>query len=98
MLYWIDYVWSSKECVCCAFDPSKRYMFHPYVVFLYFVNYLLILDIESWITVVFSPYVVSWCVPAVAMHLTLWYVVHHQYNVCKHYVGSVYVGEYGGLS
>ena len=28
------------------------------------------------------------------MHLDLWYVVLvcHQYNVCKNYVGSVYVG------
>ena len=35
---------------------------------------------------------------AVAMYLTLWYVVLlcHQYDVCKHYVGSVYVGGYGG--
>ena len=34
------------------------------------------------------------------MHLTLWYVVlvYHQYDVCKNYVGSVYVGGYGGLS
>ena len=32
------------------------------------------------------------------MHLVLWYVVFvcHQYDVC--YVGSVYVGVYGGLS
>ena len=22
MLYWIECVWSSKECVCCACDPS----------------------------------------------------------------------------
>ena len=34
------------------------------------------------------------------MHLALWYVVlvWHQYDVCKNYVGSVYVGGYGGLS
>ena len=34
------------------------------------------------------------------MHLALWYVVLvcQQYDVCKIYVGSVYVGEYGGLS
>ena len=34
------------------------------------------------------------------MHLALWYVVLvcHQYDVCKHDVGSVYVGVYGGLS
>ena len=25
-------------------------------------------------------------------------IVCHQYDVCKHYVGSVYVGGYGGLS
>ena len=22
VLCWIDYVWSSKECVCCACDPN----------------------------------------------------------------------------
>ena len=34
------------------------------------------------------------------MHLALWYVVLicYQYDVCKYYVGSVYVGGYGGLS
>ena len=38
--------------------------------------------------------------PAVAMNLTLWYVVLlcRQYDVCTNYVGSVYVGGYGGLS
>ena len=34
------------------------------------------------------------------MHLALWYVVIvcHLYDVCKNYVGSIYVGEYCGLS
>ena len=34
------------------------------------------------------------------MHLSLWYVVLvcHKYDVCKDYVGSVYIGGYGGLS
>ena len=34
------------------------------------------------------------------MHLALWHVVLvcHQYDVCKHSAGSVYVGGYGGLS
>ena len=38
--------------------------------------------------------------PAVAMQLTLWYVVLvcYHYYVCKNYVGSVYVGGSGGLS
>ena len=37
---------------------------------------------------------------AIAMHLALWHVVPvcHQYDVCGNYVGSVYVGGYGGLS
>ena len=38
--------------------------------------------------------------PVIAMHLALWYVllVCHPYDVCENYVGSVYVGGYGGLS
>ena len=24
VLSWIDHVWSSKECVCCACDPSEH--------------------------------------------------------------------------
>ena len=38
--------------------------------------------------------------PAVVMHLALWYgeLVCHQYDVCKDYVGSVYVGGYGCMS
>ena len=24
MLCWIDHVWSSKECVCCACDPNEH--------------------------------------------------------------------------
>ena len=34
------------------------------------------------------------------MHPGLWYVVlvFHQYDVCKNYVDSVYVGGYGDLS
>ena len=38
--------------------------------------------------------------PAVAVHITLWHIVlvSHQYDVCKNYVGSEYVGGYGGLS
>ena len=40
------------------------------------------------------------CVFVSVEHLALWYVVLvcHQYDVCKNYVGSVYVGGYGGLS
>ena len=56
-----------------------------------------------------SFYVVSLCdfayyvfgyEPAIAMHLSLWYVVLvcHLYDVCDHSVGSVYIIGYGGLS
>ena len=86
-------------------------MLLPYVlfVFLYVGNYLLILEFESWITGVCSPYVISLSdfayyvfrqEPAVAVQHALRYVllVCHQYDVCENYVGSVYVGGYGGLS
>ena len=77
-------------------------------VFLYVGSYLLIL-FESWITGVCSAYVISLCDfayyvfgqdPTIAMQLSLWYVVLvcHQYDVCENFVGSVYVGGYGGLS
>ena len=47
----------------------------------------------------FAYYVVA-LEPAIAVHLALLYVVLvcHQYDVCRHSVGSVYVGGYGGLS
>ena len=34
------------------------------------------------------------------MDLALWYVVIicHQYEVCKNYVSSVYIGGYSGMS
>ena len=34
------------------------------------------------------------------LYLALWYVVLtcHRYDACTNYVGSVYVGGYGGLS
>ena len=56
-----------------------------------------------------SPYVVSWCdfayyvvryEPAIAMHLTLWYIVFvcHKDDDYENYIGSVCVGGYCGLS
>ena len=44
VLYWIDDIWSAKECVCCACDPSER-LDSPsicFVWFLYVGSYLLI--------------------------------------------------------
>ena len=53
MLCWIDRVWSSKECVCCACYPSVHLSVHSIGFVYIFVcrNYLLI--------GVCSPYVVS---------------------------------------
>ena len=86
-------------------------MLLPYVffVFLYVGSYLLIYEFESWITGVYSPSIISLCEfvyhvfgqePEIAMHIALWYVVVvcHQHDVCGNYVGSVYIGGYGGLS
>ena len=44
VLYGIDHVWSSIECVCCACGPSER-LDAPsicFVLFLYVGSYLLI--------------------------------------------------------
>ena len=41
---WIEYVWSSKECVCCACDPSVH-LDAPSIglfVFMYDGSFLLI--------------------------------------------------------
>ena len=105
MLCWIDHVWSSKECVCCACDPNER-LSAPSICF---VCVFVCRKFESWITGVCSPYVISLYdftyyvfgqERAVAMQLALWYVVLvcHPYDVCENYVCSVYVGGYGGLS
>ena len=41
-----------------------------------------------------------WSGKSLQLLCIFWYVVLgcHQYDVCKNYVGSVYVGGYGGLS
>ena len=52
VLYWIDHVWSSIECVCCACGPSER-LHAPYIclfVFLYVGSYFHIYEFENWIT------------------------------------------------
>ena len=44
VLYWIDHVWSSKECECCACGPRER-LDAPSIWFvcgLYVGSYLLI--------------------------------------------------------
>ena len=34
MVCWIDHVWSSKDCVCCAYDPSVH-LSVPYIGFVF---------------------------------------------------------------
>ena len=36
VLCWIDHVWSSKECACCACDPSMH-LSVPSICFVYFL-------------------------------------------------------------
>ena len=65
VLHDIDHVWSSKQCVYCACEPSVRLdapsIMFSFCCFLYVVSYLLIKEFESWITGVCSPYGVSLC-------------------------------------
>ena len=57
VLCWIDRVWSSKECACCACDPSV----HLSVRSIGFVCVFVCQKFESWITDVYSPYVIFVC-------------------------------------
>ena len=70
---------------------------------------LIIYEFERWVIGVYSPHVISLydfayyvvgLEPAVAVHLTIWYIVLvcHQNDVCEASIGSVYVGGYCGLS
>ena len=104
VLCWIDHVWFSKQCVCCACEPNER-LSAPSICF---VCICVSRKLSPHLGVC-SPYVISLCdfayyvfgqESAIAMHLALWYVVLvcQQYDVCKNYVGHVYFGGYGGLS
>ena len=63
VLCWIDRVWSFKECVCCACDPSEQLDVPSMGLFIcvYVGSNLLIYQFESRITGVCSPHVVSLC-------------------------------------
>ena len=62
LLCWIDHVWSSKECVCCACDPNERLSAPSYVVLCFVCRKLSPhLGFDSCITGVCSPYVISLC-------------------------------------
>ena len=107
VLCWIDHVWSSKECVCCACDTNER-LSAPSICFVcVFVCRKLsphlgvfrragsrVFALLMFFSLSDFAYYVFGQEPAVAMHLALWYVlfVCHQYDVCENSVGSVYVG------
>ena len=58
----IDRVSFSKECVCCACDPSVNLCVPSIgLVFVYVGHNLLIYEFESWITGVCSPHVIYLC-------------------------------------
>ena len=71
MLCWIDHVWSSKECVCCACDPNER-VCSPYVI-----------SLSDFAYYVFGqePTV------AMHLALWYVLLVCHQYDVCENSVG-----------
>ena len=104
VLCFLDCVWSSKECAYCACDPSV----HLSVPSIGFVCICVCRKLSPRLRAasqVFALLTLFLCVSlhtmwsgkkehAVARHLTLCYVVLvcHQYDVCKHSGGSVYVG------
>ena len=59
MLCWIDHVWSSKECVCCACDPNERLSAPSICCVCVFVCRKLSSHLGVWITCVCSLYVIS---------------------------------------
>ena len=38
VIYWVDHVWSSIECVCCACGPNER-LAAPSMCFIYVFVY-----------------------------------------------------------
>ena len=101
-----------QRVCCCASDPNERLSAPSIYFFCVFVCQKLSPSFRSLRagSQVFALLMLFLCVilhtkssgksPVIAMHLSLWYVVLvcHQYDVCENYVGSVYVGGYGGLS
>ena len=89
----------------CACDPSVR-LDAPSICLVCFSMSEVISSFKSLRSQVFTLLIVFLCVNlhtiwpgkslhhTCVMHLTLWYVVLvcHQYDVCKNYAGSVYVG------
>ena len=93
----IDRVWSSKECACCACDPSVHisvpsigYVFVCRKLSPHLKEFRVCSHVVSLCDVAY--YVIGY-EHTIAVHLTLWYVVLvcHQYDVCKNYVGNVYM-------
>ena len=108
VLCWIDRVWSSTECVCCACDPSVHLSVPSICFVCVFVcrklfPHLRVMRAGSQVfalLMLFLWVTLHTIAILIAVHLALWYgvLVCHQYDVCKNYVGSVYVGGYGCLS
>ena len=59
VLCWIDRVWSSKECTCCACDPNVHITVPSICFVCVFCMSEVISSFKSWITGVCCPYVVS---------------------------------------
>ena len=109
VLCWIDREWSSKECACCVCDPSVH-LGVPSIGFVYAfecrkLSHLRVLRAGSQVFALMCFFVL-FCILRGRVRACSCYAscplvccdVCHQYDVCKNYVGSVYVGGYGGLS
>ena len=112
LLYWIDHVWYSKERGCCTCGPSER-LDAPSICFVcVFVCRKLSPSFRSLRvgSQVFALLMLFLCVILYTMSsgksLKLLCILPFgmlclsaiSMNVCENYVGSVYIGGYGGLS
>ena len=95
VLNWIDHVWSSIECVCCACGPCER-VNSPFICFvsvLYVESYLLISEFENWITSVCTFYGSLCDLHTMSLSNSLQFLYIFPFSViCENYVVSVYVG------
>ena len=93
VLCWMDLVWYSV--LCC--DPSVH-LNVPSIGFVY------VMYVRSYLLMVFLCVILHTMWSGKSMQLLcilpfgMLCFVCHQYDVCKHSIGSVYVGGYGGIS
>ena len=100
VLCWVDHVWSSKECACCACDPSV----HLSVPSIDFVNVFVCRKLSPHLRVGSQVFALLMLFLSVILH-TMWSGKSLQLlcilpfgMLSLSYVGIMYVAGYGGLS